>query len=116
MTAVSSRVLPACWSTILDNVQKALAQAESEAARAAAAIDGALGAELTVGGHNAVWQAGVDNLDEKIGRLEECAAKASQIVAETEVALASSEAALRQWLSLAEAMRRKLATQAVNSV
>src|SRR5262249_40269309 len=42
MASLPSPVLPACWAEILENVQKALAQAESEAARSAQALDSAL--------------------------------------------------------------------------
>ena len=116
MANVSSPVRTACWATILDNVLNALAQAESEAALAATAIDAALATQATAPRHDPNWQTGLDALEEKINRLKDCAAQASRTAAEAEAALANSEESLRQWLAIAEAMRRKLAIQAPDSV
>jgi hypothetical protein len=116
MATVSSTILPGSWTEILDNVQKALAQAESEAIRSVQALESAIAAEGGNLPEDFERQQGMDDLDQQFSRLEECAGEASRTVAETEAALARSEEALRQWLAMAEAIRRKLANQAGVSV
>ena len=109
MAPVSSPALPASWVTILENVQRAINHAQSEAAGTAQALDAALAAEVRALPDDRDWQRGMAQLEQKFRLIQECTARADQQAQETEQALAQSEEALRQWLALAEAIRRKLA-------
>jgi hypothetical protein len=114
MSSISSGVLPACWAEILDNVEKALDQAEAEALRSAQALEAALASATMrsdVGEHP-----GLAQLEEQQHRLAVGAAAADQVVAQVEATLAESEAALRRWLAEVAAIRRKLAKDDANSV
>jgi len=99
----------ASWQTILENVRQALAQAEEEANRAAAAwpADPApLPAEPVA----------FPALEAGLSQLAAGLAKAEQTVADTETALVQSETALREWLTLAAAVRQKLANGAGQAI
>jgi len=110
MPPVSSAALPASWGTILENVQKAITHAQDEATKTAQALDAALTAENRQLPDDRDWQRGMAQLEEKFRLMKDCTIRADQQAQQAEQALAESEEALRQWLTLAEAIRRKLAT------
>jgi hypothetical protein len=110
MPPVSSPALPASWATILENVQKAITQAQAEAVQTAQTLDAALATDPGALPNANAWQRGLEQLEEKFRQMKDCTARADQQAQEAERALAQSEEALRQWLALAEAIRRKLAT------
>lgn len=110
MAPVSSPALPPSWATILENVQKAIDHAQSDAATTAQALDAALATEARGLPDDRDWQSGMAQLEENFRLMKDCTARAEQQAQEAEQALAQSEEALRQWLGLAEAIRRKLAS------
>jgi hypothetical protein len=110
MAPVSSPALPASWATILENVQKAITQAQAEAVQTAQALDAALATDASTLPDADAWQRGLEQLEEKFRQMKDCTARADQQAQEAEQALAQSEDALQQWLVLAEAIRRKLAS------
>jgi len=107
-----SPVLPADWTAILDNVQKALVQAQEEAERSAQALDAPLANPAGAAQTEAAWEQGLAGIDEQVRQLQVNADCADQKAAAAEAALEESEEALKQWLATAQAIRRKLADQA----
>jgi hypothetical protein len=110
MAPVSSPALPASWATILENVQQAITQAQAEAVQTAQTLDAALATDAGGLPDDTAWRRSMEQLEEKFRQMKDCTARADQQAQEAEQALAQSEEALRQWLALAEAIRRKLAT------
>jgi len=104
-------LLPSRWADILDQVAQALAQTETEAARAEQVPPAA----PTVDPDSA-WQDALTRLGERLRQLDACVAQAGEAAEQVDAALQASENALRRWLAEAAAVRGKLANGASTSV
>ncbi len=111
MEAVSIPILPERWAAILDSVQQALAQADAEAARSYSRSE-----ESIPAWSDPTWQQRLAELEEKSRQLHACATGADLLAGEVEAAIQASEAALRQWLDRAEAIRGNLGNPSVDSI
>jgi hypothetical protein len=104
---------PPGWNEMLESVLEALSHAEREVARSLQVFETAAEEALNDSASPATVP---DPLAEQFRRLETCVAQADLLTGQTETTLQESEQALRQWLELAEAIRRKLASTAAHSV
>ena len=103
--ATAAPAFTAGWAEVLENVEKTLALAETEAARSEQALnlpDDAVPADP-------VWQKPLDRLEERFRQLQGCFAEAELNATQAEKSLQNSEELLQRWRTAAEAMRRKLA-------
>ncbi len=107
MPSNANPVVPIAWAEILENVEKTLAQAETDAARS----EEALGPPDPPAAESA-WQRSFDRLEEQFRRLQGSLAVADLHASQTEKSLQNSEETLKRWTALAEEMRRKLASAA----
>lgn len=112
MKSPAGPLVPPGWHEMLANVVEALGHAEREVTRSLEAFESAAG--QAVSGEAPATIA--DLPAEHFRRLETCVAQADLLTGQTETTLQESEQALRQWLELAEAIRRKLASTAAPSV
>lgn len=113
MANSAGTMVPPGWNEMLENVLHALNHAEREAARSLQVFEAAVGGALD----GSAPPAPVPDLPaDHCRRLETCVAQADLLTGQTDATLQESEQALRQWLELAEAIRRKLASAAAHSV
>jgi hypothetical protein len=101
---LASSGLPNTWIEVLESIEKALAQTEADAARAAEAS-----ASPTPADPQSEGPSPLDRLDERLRRLRASAAQAEQTAAQAGAAVEDGEQALRRWLAEAAALRGKLA-------
>jgi hypothetical protein len=113
MAKLAGPMIPPGWNEMLENVLEALNHAEREVARSLQVFETAVGEALDGSAPSATVP---DPLADPFRRLETCVAQADLLTGQTETTLQESEQALRQWLELAEAIRRKLASPAAHSV
>jgi hypothetical protein len=102
----STSALPESWTDVLVQIEAALSQTDAEATRA----EQALAAPVSPAALNAESSPdALARLAERLRRLRECAAQAQQTAVDADAAVEHGEAALRQWLTEAAALRGKLA-------
>ncbi|MBL8795415.1 MAG: hypothetical protein JNM56_16035 [Planctomycetia bacterium] len=112
MAQPAGPLVPPGWHDMLGSVLEALGHAEREVARSLEAFETAAGQAVATAAPTAVPTLPADHLR----RLETCVAQADLLTGQTDTTLQESERALRQWLELAEVIRRKLAGPAAPSV
>jgi uncharacterized protein YukE len=104
-------LLPVHWADILDQVARALAQTEAEAAHA-----DPVPPALPAADPDGAWQEALTRLGERLRQLDACVTQAGEAAEQVDAALQASENALRRWLAEAAAVRGKLVNGATSSV
>lgn len=105
---------PIAWAEVLENVEKTLALAEAEAARSEQALNSPESADSPPA--EPVWQKALDRLEERFRQLRGCLAEAELNATQAEKSLQHSEERLQRWRLEAEAMRQRLANEAIPAV
>lgn len=102
------------WAEVLENVEKTLAEAQTEAARSEQALGSPIAPEAAPA-EPACRQA-LDQLEERFRQLRGCIAEAELNASQAEKSVNQGKEMLENWLAQAAVMRRKLANGTDSSV
>jgi len=101
----------AAWTSVLENVEQALAQAESETAKREQELSVIL-PEAENAHQTSDWPGCFERMDSRMQGLRSVAEQAGHTAAAADTVLAETEVALRQWLASVDQSAQRLANWA----